>query len=725
MDAVTIPILHRFYLPPLKLLILAVALGVGLIMVVTFLALRPPWLGLKLGPAESGAGAVVLASEGPSAAIPEGAVMTSVANERDRTELSRLDLTTEPDGAMGDYTTYRRFLERQDRLARIQSSAEVVVTISDGRRFLVHPQLEGRPLTDLPVDFWVQCCVGLVAWLVSAAVFAFRQKEPSARYLLLSGAATLLFAPAAAVYTTRELAVPANLLQSASDLNFLGGSLFTASFVGLLLVYPRRIAPSWVGPSVVGLFIVWFAAQYMGVFESMTFARRFLVMVGVAVTFVLAAVHWRISRGDPLARAKLQWFLLSWVLGTSAFAIFILLPQTFGVDTSPIQGYAFLLFLLVYGGLALGILRYRLFELGDWWRRIIAWLVIVLALVVMDLFFLYGLQLSKGTSLTVALLACGIFWLPLRGWLWQRFAEQNHPSAPDLFGRVMDVALAPPGEAGAAERWRTVITSVFDPVEISEYAESGLETVKLEQDGLAMTLPPVGKLPALRLAYAQGGHALFHPRDAALATELIAMLRHAFESLAAYETGVRTERSRIARDLHDTIGAQLLSALHSSDGDSKDLRIRESMTDLRGVINNAFEAPDSLAGTLAELRVETVERLEGAGIQLKWEASGPDVDDAGPETCHALRSIIREAVSNVIRHAGADNVDVSIRLSAQEVQLTFCDNGRGLTANITQDGHGLDTMRTRTHALQGSFDLRNLDNGTCLEVCIPIPHNES
>ena len=724
MDAESTPTAHGFSLPPLTLLTLAVTVGVGVLAVVVFLAQRPPWLGLKLGPAESGVGAVVRAVEGPSAGIPRHTRLISVRNTEDRVKLKKLDLTVEPDGAMGSFASYREFLNRQDRLARIQASEKIVFTSDAGERYPVRPELGGRPLQNLPPDFWVQCCVGLIAWLVSAAVFAFRQGDPSTRYLLLSGAATLLFAPAAAVYTTRELAMPGGLFQWASDLNFLGGSLFTASFVGLLLVYPRRVAPNWVGPWVVGLFVVWFAAQYLGVFESMTFARRFLVMVGVAATFVLAAVHWRISRGDPLARAKLQWFLLSWVVGTSAFAVFILLPQTFGVDTSPIQGYAFLLFLLVYGGLALGILRYRLFELGDWWRRIIAWVVVVLALVVMDLFFLYGLQLSKGTSLTVALLACGVFWLPLRSWLWQRFGAQNQPSTPDLFGRVMDVTLAPPGAEDAAGRWRAVMTSVFDPVEISENAESGLSAVKLEQDGLAMTLPPVGKLPALRLAYAQGGHALFHPRDAALATELIAMLRHAFESLAAYETGVRTERSRIARDLHDTIGAQLLSALHYSDGDSKDLRIRESMTDLRGVINNAFDTPESLAETLAELRVDTAERLEAAGIQLQWEATGPDVVDAGPETCHALRSIIREATSNVIRHAGADKVDVSIRISTQEVQLTFCDNGRGLTANITQGGHGLDTMRTRAHALQGSFDLRSLDNGTCLAVCIPISKNE-
>jgi len=408
----------------------------------------------------------VRASRGPSAGIPEGTVLSSVEASGERLEISRLDLITEPDGAMGGYDTYRLFLERQDQLARIQKSDSIVFTSSDGKAYPVRPSLEGRPLGDLPPDFWVQCLVGLIAWVVSAAVFAFRPGDSSARYLLLSGAATLMFAPSAAVYTTRELAVPAGLLQWACDLNFFGGSLFAASFVGLLLVYPRRIAPAWVGPAVIALFVGWFVAQQIGVFESMTFARRFLVMVAVFTTFLLAAFHWRGSRRDPLARAKLQWFLLSWVVGTSVFTIFILLPQTLGVDTSPIQGYAFLLFLLVYGGLAMGILRFRLFELGDWWRRVVVWAAIVFLLVALDLFFLYGLHLSTGTSLTVALLVCGILWLPLRGWIWGRLAVRRERYAPDLFKRVVDVALAPPGGgersgAGAkswhpsSSRWRS------------------------------------------------------------------------------------------------------------------------------------------------------------------------------------------------------------------------------------------------------------------------------
>src|SRR5690606_6469241 len=125
------------------------------------------------------------------------------------------------------------------------------------------------------------------------------------------------------------------------DLNFFGGSVFIACFVALLLHYPRRIGPAWLAPAVLAVFVGWFIAQQLGVFEDMTFARRFLVMIGTLTTFALAGWHWYLSRRDPATRAAVQWFLLSWVVGTGLFALFIFLPQLFGIDTSGLQGYAF------------------------------------------------------------------------------------------------------------------------------------------------------------------------------------------------------------------------------------------------------------------------------------------------------------------------------------------------------------------------------------------------
>ena len=714
----------RPQIPPITILTIALGLGVAVVAIVTLLALQRPWLGLKLKPLpDQTVGARVQASSGPTAHIPVGTILIRAETASEQIELRALDLTVEPDGAMGDFASYRRFLTRQDQLARIQASEQFSFIGADGQRFTVRPDPSGRPLHDLPPDFWVQCVVGLVAWLVSAAVFAFRPGEASARYLLLSGASTLLFAPAAASYTTRELAMPGTLLQWASDLNFLGGSLFAASFVALLLVYPRRIAPRWVGPSVVALYVLWFVAQQIGLFESMTFARRFLVILGVLSTFGLAAVHWRISRQHPLERAKLQWFLLSWVLGTSIFSFFILLPQSFGVDTSPIQGYSFLLFLLVYGGLALGILRYRLFNLGDWWRGVMAWAGAVLLFVIMDLFFLYGLQFSSSTSLAVTLLICGLVWLPARSWLWHRLAKRKQQKAPQLFQRVLEVALLPPNSENQSEQWCKLVGSVFKPLEIAAISSEQCpvqSAAQLENDGLCMTLAPVENFPGLRLQYAHGGRALFGPNDLAQAKELLSMLSHALASIAAYRQGVAEERSRIARDMHDNIGAQLLSALHSEDAAKKDSCIRESLTDLRAVINQSHEQNENLAATLADIRAESAERLQAVGMQFQWTAPEAIAVSTNPTLPHALRSLLREALSNTIRHAQASRFAVHIEILQQQLYLKINDNGIGFDSQSEPKGKGLSNIQTRVAKLDGCFKLNSLPGSTVLEIRIPL-----
>lgn len=702
-------------LSPLAMLSTATLLGLAMTVWVTLLATGQPWLGLQLSPAKAG-GLEVMQAGAATAGLPVGTVLVSIADAADRLRFEPIDLVAEPDGAMGDYASYRSFLARQQRLARIQASSAVTLTDSNGHEHAVSPA-PTRPLSSLPVAFWVQVVVGFVAWLIASAVFAFRPGDASARYLLLSGAATLTFAPLAAIYSTRELALPGGLFQWINDGNFLGGSLFTASFVALLLNYPRRIGPRWLGNGVVALFVVWFVLQEVGLFESMTFARRFLVLLGVLSTFVLAAIHWFGTRRDPAARAALQWFLLSWMLGTCLFALLILLPQMFGMDTSNVQGYAFLLFLLVYVGLGFGILRYRLFQLGQWWGRIVIWALSLLVLVLLDLLFLFALNLSSGLSLSLALLITGLFWLPLRALIWNRVLGQPGISREALFGQVIDVALALPGSDQGA-RWQELMRRVFDPLAIQPSAD--VRECTLDREGLSLQIPAIVPIPALTLQFAYGGRRLFSPRDVGLAEELVAMLRHALSSRTAYENGVAEERRRIARDMHDNIGAQLLGALHSPDSERKNAMISETLSDLHDIINNASAPGLALDEILADLRVESSERLDAAGIECDWDINSDVAPPLSPQAAHALRSIIREAVSNIIKHAGAHAVQIEVGYREGRVSLSIEDDGKGLDPDLIHAGNGLGNMQARLAGLNGHLELSRGAVGLRITAGFPL-----
>jgi len=198
------------------------------------------------------------------------------------------------------------------------------------------------------------------------------------------------------------------------------------------------------------------------------------------------------------------------------------------------------------------------------------------------------------------------------------------------------------------------------------------------------------------------------------------MLRHAFASVDAYENGVVTERARIARDMHDNIGATLLGALRNTDPEVKDARIRESLTDLRAVINQRSHGPESIAATLADLRLETLERLETVGIDLEWIDLNEEFPEAAPRLCHALRSIFREAISNIIRHAEADTATIAIVLRGAMLQIELSDNGRGFDPNSVAGGHGLANIRARMEALSGRFVVEPSPTGTQIQLQIPL-----
>ncbi|MCJ0765602.1 sensor histidine kinase [Variovorax terrae] len=705
-------------MPPGGWLALALFYGLAVVALVTALAASQPRLGLQLRWSDAAGGAQVLQASGPAAAIAAGTVLTGVQGEGGRMAFTAHDFVQEPAAGLKTFREYDEMLARQDRLAALQAGPGLGFIDSQGQVHPVQPE-PVRHLLLLPVEFWVQVAVGFFAWLISAGVWIFRRREASARYLLLSGWSTLLFAPFAAVYSTRELALPAQQFRWLCDLNFYGGCIYVATMVALLWYYPRRLGRLALGPLLLGLYTLWWLAQELRLVDSMLMGRRSLVFAGFAATLALAVVQWRATRRDPVARAALQWFLLSWLLGSGIFAALNFVPQIFGISMAALQGYSFLLFLLVYGGLAFGILRFRLFELGEWWFRILLWVAGAFLFFALDLFLLLMLHLSPTVSLSLALLICGFVWLPLRGWLWGRLVERSRPPQQELFRRVLDISLAASAQERLA-RWRGLLRSMFDPLQMDEQAAPAARAVIVD-DGLALVLPAAGPGPGLVLRYPGGGGRLFAPRDLALAEEVLDMLRYADGSRDAYNQGAQEERARIARDLHDDLGSRLLSSLHQTGVEQTRQVIQQAINEMCTIVNGLTGTRMPLASVIAELRHETSRRLEAAGLALEWPLH--DDNDGvvlGYGSYRNYMAILRELVSNVLRHAGARCVFVDIRCEGGELLTTVRDDGGGLDG-ARGTGHGLANLRSRAAELGGHIRFDSGPQGTLARVVLPLP----
>lgn len=710
------------HVSPGNAFLLALLLAIVVVAAVTAQALRQPWLGLKLTWDETREAAIVLHSRGPAASIPVGTALVSLQREEGPPmPLDAIDFTIEPDAALPSLSVYDDFLSRQGALSNLLQGSALILHDHQGNTHELKPAVS-RPLSTLPADYWVQVTVGFLAWLIAASVWIFRRNETSARYLLLSGFSTLLFTTCAAVYTTRELALPALQFRWLSDLNFLGGALYCATMVALLWYYPRRLGRFPLGPVLVATYVLWWLVQELHFVDSMLVARRSLVFAALLVTFALAFIQWVNTRRDPVARAALQWFLLSWLVGISLFSLLNFVPQLFGMATGSLQGYSFLLFLLVYGGLAFGILRFRLFELGDWWFRILTWIAGVLLLLLLDVAFLWGLNLSSSLSLGLALLLCGLLWLPFRGWLWDRLMQRYRPTEQNLFNQILAVAFASNAEERTS-RWSALARQLFDPLQIIPLDENQTD-VSITRDGLEMTLPGLHPLPCLKLEYAGGGRRLFTPRDRALAEQMLEMLRHANESRDAYNKGVREERSRIARDLHDDIGSSLLTALHHTDLEQSKAAVSQGMMEMQTIIRGLTGQHMPLEDMIGELRHETFERVELAGITLDWplEACDNHRQEVGYGIYKNYLSLMRELTANIIRHAGATRIRISVSCHEGRLLSVIENDGRPFDGKAPENsqGHGLRNLEKRLQELGGKLSYSPTSYDTQATLSIPL-----
>jgi signal transduction histidine kinase len=201
---------------------------------------------------------------------------------------------------------------------------------------------------------------------------------------------------------------------------------------------------------------------------------------------------------------------------------------------------------------------------------------------------------------------------------------------------------------------------------------------------------------------------------------------------------VLTERSRVARELHDTleqglagialqleaVGGSLAAspehARHSLDVARRMLQYsqeeaRRSVMDLRA---QALESRD-LAGALTDL-VEQTARSSGVAAHVAVEGS-PRRLDAGDE--HHLLRIGLEALTNALKHSAARRIDILLRFDPDGIELTVRDDGRGLTqaAGDVPAGHfGLLGIRERVDKLGGVLQLNGAAGaGTVLTVRVP------
>lgn len=220
------------------------------------------------------------------------------------------------------------------------------------------------------------------------------------------------------------------------------------------------------------------------------------------------------------------------------------------------------------------------------------------------------------------------------------------------------------------------------------------------------------------------------------------MVNGQLRELSVSLQGVREEeRKRISRELHDDLGQQLtglklsLSWLGSRLKEGRATAVQD-VDEMRRQLDTAIGSVRRIA---AELRPRVLDDLDfrealtwqmqeffkHSGIQIELDLQDADQirDDA---LATALFRIVQEALTNVVRHAAADKVLVSLHAAGAQLLLRISDNGAGFDSRVACGGVGLVSMRERCSAVGASFQVHSSPgNGTHIEVAIPIQQDTS
>lgn len=204
-----------------------------------------------------------------------------------------------------------------------------------------------------------------------------------------------------------------------------------------------------------------------------------------------------------------------------------------------------------------------------------------------------------------------------------------------------------------------------------------------------------------------------------------ALLQDSFARMRALEMdqAVAAERERIYRDLHDDVGAKLLSLVYrAASPESADLA-RSALQDLRDVVSTTQQDNLNLAAVCADWRAECEQRLSEAGISLDWtQSNNLDGFDLTQPQALNLGRILREAVSNLIKHAQASNAWVRISLDVDSLSLLIRDDGVGCNgASSRPAGRGVRNMEQRASRIGALFSRHNHAGDGCeIQVRLPL-----
>ena len=612
----------------------------------------------------------------------------------------------------------------QQRLAQMLRDGAVTLQFADGRQLVLQPAPRG--LRGLGTFIWLAAAVSLALLLAAAAVLLQHSPRRNLPYaaLALCQACSLL---AIGIETLPGLGRPLMYLQHGQWARWAFDLGSAAAMVHLATLQPLRLpAHGWIAAGAWAVCAGVAAAAAREALPQLWWWTQ-AVMLGCGVsTLLLMSWSYRLEP-NPFA------LLMRRLVGSATFTLLLLsvaiLATDWQADIAPIDiASGSTTWYLFMASMALLL---PVFTRAQPLMRELVLLTGASALATsLQMLLSTTLMLGAFASLALAVFFAVTAYAGTRRWLMQPLRGQHEPGAERMFERLYrvlrDVEARP---RDSAELLTRLLRDLFEPLQVHTLPDAATRS-RVLGDGSALLVP----LPAIDadahapasdgsivLRFAERGRRMFSRDDARLSDRVVEQLRRAVAYDKAVERGRSEERARIAQDLHDDIGARLLTLMYQAPSPEMEDYIRHTLKDLKTLTRGLASNEQRLSHAAAEWKTDITQRLAAARIELKWSFDFDRDIVLGVVQWSALTRVLRELVSNVIQHSGATRLEISGALQGGRLQLSLVDDGCGREPQRWSHGLGLGGVRKRVKQLGGDVLWRDSDSGAGIVCTVLIP----
>ncbi len=695
-----------------RALVAAALIGcVGMLLLIRTLAAVPA-LPVALQANDAGALLVLDASGRPQA-------VSAIADEAGRsTPVDALLLQRSARWVVDDGQRARQ-ADQHDTLARALASGSVRLTLPDGQVLPVTAQPRGAG--GLGAMFWFCTTLALLLYLVTMVVVLARPEVRNVLYatMALAHVGNLVFLAAESLST---LGLPAGFMQWDHDLRTGFDLVTAAALVHVTGLHPRRLTGHGARAAAIWLAVVALLAAQQG--GLLSHAWWWTQSVAIACGLLAVAQLAWVQSTMPHPLAAVMWRLCALSVGT--LVLLTLSIAAVGPQTG-LQGQAVSIGAAVWVVfLASMLLMLPFMARTQQLMREFALLAGVSTMATsLDLLFVALFSLSNFASLTLALFISLGLYAGLRQWLLNQVLARERITTERMFEQLYRMVRELQTKPHTVDKHLTqLLREMFEPLEATVLARrSSRSRVVGEGASLLVPVPQLSTAAApsvIALGFAQRGRRMFTSDDARLADQVVDQVSRAVAFDRAVERGRHEERVRIAQDLHDDIGARLLTLMYQAPTREMEDYVRHTLKDLKTLTRGLAATDHRLSYAVAEWKADITQRLAAGGCEVTWAFNVDHDFELGVVQWSALTRILRELVSNVLAHAHATHVDIHANLEHGVLTLAVVDNGRGREPETWSHGLGLGGVRKRVKQLGGSVHWRQLaGQGIACQVVIP------